>query len=155
LKSLSRPAILTESYSGKSTVGKELSDALGIPFKDGDDLHSPASIEKMSKGIPLTDEVCSLAPRPDRPGLEHAQDRWPWLHAIRAEAARLTADESVSAYRQRGSSPDPRPAVVIACSALKLVYRELLRGHPVEGTGAPSRRREEHSDVQTYFVFRA
>lgn len=50
------------SAVGKSTVGAALADRLDIPFIDADDLHSPASIEKMRAGLPLTD-----------------QDREPWL----------------------------------------------------------------------------
>jgi carbohydrate kinase (thermoresistant glucokinase family) len=51
--------------SGKSTVGRALAERLGCPFVDGDDYHPPANIEKMSLGIPLTDE-----------------DRLPWLDAL-------------------------------------------------------------------------
>jgi carbohydrate kinase (thermoresistant glucokinase family) len=52
---------------GKTTTGKRLSRLLGWPFRDADSFHPPANIEKMSRGIPLTDE-----------------DRGPWLAAIRA-----------------------------------------------------------------------
>jgi gluconokinase len=58
--------------SGKTTVGHLLRDRLGWPFYDGDDFHPPANIEKMSHGIPLTDE-----------------DRGPWLaslHKLLADA---------------------------------------------------------------------
>lgn len=41
---------------GKSTVGKALARGLGVAFKDGDDFHSPSSIDKMTKGVPLADE---------------------------------------------------------------------------------------------------
>jgi len=58
--------------SGKSTVGALLSDRLGLPFLEGDALHSPANILKMSRGEPLEDA-----------------DRAPWLGAI---AARLSDD---------------------------------------------------------------
>jgi gluconokinase len=51
--------------SGKTTVGRILADALHCPFLEGDSLHSPANVEKMSHGIPLTDA-----------------DRAPWLAAI-------------------------------------------------------------------------
>lgn len=44
------------SGSGKTTVGLRLSKALGCPFLDADDYHSTANQEKMSKGIPLSDE---------------------------------------------------------------------------------------------------
>ena len=51
---------------GKTTVGRRLSSDLEWPFHDADDFHPPENVEKMSRGIPLTDE-----------------DRRPWLEAIR------------------------------------------------------------------------
>jgi carbohydrate kinase (thermoresistant glucokinase family) len=56
--------------SGKTTVGERLSVALGWPFFDADDYHSPPSIRKMSSGVPLTDE-----------------DREPWLNTLRSVIA--------------------------------------------------------------------
>ena len=53
--------------SGKTTVGTMLADAMTCPFLEGDALHSPGNIDKMSHGIPLTDA-----------------DRAPWLSAIHA-----------------------------------------------------------------------
>jgi gluconokinase len=53
--------------SGQTTVGRILADALHWPFLEGDSLHSPANVETMSHGIPLTDA-----------------DRVPWLAAIHA-----------------------------------------------------------------------
>ncbi len=53
------------SGTGKTTVGAGLADELDCEFVEGDDLHPPVNIEKMARGIPLTDE-----------------DRWPWLRAI-------------------------------------------------------------------------
>jgi gluconokinase len=53
------------SAAGKSTVGRALADALGVPFADADDLHSEANRAKMAAGTPLTDD-----------------DRWPWLDAV-------------------------------------------------------------------------
>ena len=50
---------------GKSSVGAALATRLEATYLDGDDLHSPANIEKMSRGIPLRDE-----------------DRWPWLTLV-------------------------------------------------------------------------
>lgn len=55
------------SGSGKSTVGIVLSSALGWDFRDADSFHPAANVEKMSRGVPLTDE-----------------DRAPWLAAIAA-----------------------------------------------------------------------
>ena len=53
------------SGSGKSTVGKLLAQQLGWTYHDADDDHPASNIEKMHKGIPLTDA-----------------DRKPWLEAI-------------------------------------------------------------------------
>ena len=52
--------------SGKTTVGKLLAKQLSWEFADGDDFHSPANKQKMSRGVGLTDE-----------------DRVPWLQSIR------------------------------------------------------------------------
>jgi gluconokinase len=43
------------SGSGKSHVGRLLAERLGARFIDGDDHHAPASIDKMARGVPLTD----------------------------------------------------------------------------------------------------
>jgi gluconokinase len=51
--------------SGKTTVGKLLASQLGWKFCDADDYHPVANIEKMRRGIPLTDE-----------------DRKPWLQTL-------------------------------------------------------------------------
>jgi len=51
--------------SGKTLIGSMLAQALGCTFADADEFHPAANIEKMSRGIPLTDA-----------------DREPWLRAI-------------------------------------------------------------------------
>ena len=53
--------------SGKTTVGTRLAEAMHCAYLEGDSLHSPANVEKMTHGIPLTDA-----------------DRAPWLAAIHA-----------------------------------------------------------------------
>ena len=55
------------SGCGKTTVAKLVAEAHGVPYQEGDALHPPENVAKMSEGHPLTDE-----------------DRWPWLHAIAA-----------------------------------------------------------------------
>ena len=44
------------SGSGKSTIGKLLSENLKIPFFDGDDFHPQSNIDKMKSGLPLNDK---------------------------------------------------------------------------------------------------
>ena len=83
--------------SGKTTVGKLLAAQLPSEFADADDFHSSANIEKMSHGVPLTDE-----------------DRLPWLQSIR---------DAMTQWLARGRN------VVLACSALKRSYRDLLGIH--------------------------
>jgi gluconokinase len=60
-----RIVIMGVSGCGKSSVGEGLSARLGIPYRDGDDLHPPENVAKMRAGIALTD-----------------QDRWPWLDRV-------------------------------------------------------------------------
>lgn len=54
------------SGSGKTTIATRLAEQLGWTFAEADDFHPAANIEKMTSGIPLTD-----------------QDRWPWLESMR------------------------------------------------------------------------
>jgi gluconokinase len=44
------------SGCGKTSVGQSISEQLVWPFFEGDDFHSAENVEKMSRGIPLTDE---------------------------------------------------------------------------------------------------
>ncbi len=57
--------VMGPSGAGKSTLGCALAAALGWRFVEGDTLHPPANIAKMSAGIPLEDV-----------------DRWPFLEAV-------------------------------------------------------------------------
>ena len=82
------------SGSGKTTVGRLLAASLAWPFYDADDFHSPANVEKIRKGIALTD-----------------QDRAPWLESMRQAIATWIASSANA---------------VLACSALKDSYRDLL-----------------------------
>ena len=60
-----RVVIMGVAGCGKSTVGAELARETGISYRDGDDLHPPENIAKMSNGIPLDDT-----------------DRAPWLAKV-------------------------------------------------------------------------
>jgi carbohydrate kinase (thermoresistant glucokinase family) len=44
------------SGCGKTTVAKMTAEALGVPYYEGDAYHPQDNVEKMSRGIPLTDE---------------------------------------------------------------------------------------------------
>lgn len=84
-----RLVIMGVSGCGKSSVGEGLSARLGIPYRDGDDLHPQENVAKMREGVPLTDA-----------------DRWPWLDKV-AEVLRDGAPVIVGcsalkrAYRDR------------------------------------------------------
>ena len=83
------------SGAGKTLIGAQLARALDVAFVEGDDLHPAANVERMTAGVPLTDE-----------------NRHGWLIAI---AARLRDAKRAGV------------GLVVACSALKRRYRELLR----------------------------
>ncbi|KAG0248024.1 hypothetical protein DFQ27_001289 [Actinomortierella ambigua] len=112
------------SGTGKSTLGQALATSLGLDFLDGDSVHPPANIAKMSAGHPLTDA-----------------DRLPWLHSIRSIAEqkyRLSHNGTASpaaadnmefkARKSEEGNEDTVVGVVVACSALKRSYRDILRG---------------------------
>jgi len=135
--------VMGVSGSGKSTVGAAVAKAIARPFIDGDDLHPKSNVEKMSKGHPLTDE-----------------DRFPWLAILRSTAERVCAEQARSGEVKKGD----RPAVVLVCSSLKKIYRDILRGqHPASGQmPALEDMHEGHPDgaqiaaspaLQTYFIF--
>ena len=44
------------SGSGKTLIGSKVAALLSAKFIDGDDLHPAKNIDKMSQGIPLSDE---------------------------------------------------------------------------------------------------
>ena len=81
------------SGSRKTTLGKLLGDELGWRFYEADDFHSGANIDKMKRGVPLTDG-----------------DRQPWLERLRelimraiaaGENAVLACSALKRAYRDR------------------------------------------------------
>ena len=58
--------VMGVSGSGKSSLAQALANDIGGKYYDGDDFHPVDNINKMSSGIPLTD-----------------QDRYLWLHSIK------------------------------------------------------------------------
>lgn len=59
---------------GKSTVGRQLAQALGVHYVEGDDLHSAHNVALMAAGTPLTDA-----------------DRHGWLQEVAVQLANPTA----------------------------------------------------------------
>jgi gluconokinase len=92
--------IIGPAGTGKTAVGTQLAGTIGARFVDADDAHTPANVEKMRRGEPLTDA-----------------DRAPWLDRVRALAIDvLDAGETVvvacsalrHTYRERLAQNDPR-----------------------------------------------
>jgi gluconokinase len=90
--------IMGVSGSGKTTIATALSERLGWTYAEADEFHSPANIERMTQGIPLTDE-----------------DRKPWLDSIagwiseksdRGESTIVTCSALKKAYRDVLSAAD-------------------------------------------------
>ena len=86
--------VMGVSGCGKTTIGRMLAADLGWVYIESDDYHSKEDIQKMSGGIPLTDE-----------------DRWPWLTRL----------HNLMLESEKKEQP-----VILACSALKENYRQLL-----------------------------
>ena len=70
--------VMGVSGCGKSTVAEALAARLQGQFMDGDDFHPPENVERMSEGVPLTDE-----------------DRLPWLAAINHAVRQPNTDKVV------------------------------------------------------------
>ncbi|CEG72130.1 Putative Shikimate kinase [Rhizopus microsporus] len=94
---------------GKTSVAEQIQLYLGCKYLEGDSLHPPQNVQKMTSGQPLNDD-----------------DRWPWLQSIRdhiiAQAQELQPLDKDSKKR----------VVVVTCSSLRKVYRDILRQVPEE-----------------------
>lgn len=119
-----RIVVMGVSGSGKSTVGRLLAQTLRLPFQDGDELHPPDNIARMTAGVPLTDA-----------------DRQGWLAAIgrrlaaaggRRDGVVVACSALKRAYRDelRQAAPD-----------LRLVY---LHGSPARLAERLAARRDHY-----------
>jgi gluconokinase len=108
------------SGTGKTTMGKLLAQEVGWHFYEADDFHSRANIEKMHRGIPLTDA-----------------DRWPWLESLRqliersleaSENAVLACSALKRAYRERLRVSDEVKFVFLR-GDYALIEKQLRRRH--------------------------
>lgn len=113
--------------SGKSTVGQALASRLGWVFLEGDAFHTFSNVEKMSRGVPLTDS-----------------DRRPWLDALGREMAILAGSGKNAvvacsalrgAYRERLRAAVPGVGFVhLAGDENRLASRLAARkGHFADG----------------------
>jgi len=87
--------IMGVSGAGKTTAGRYLAKELSWKFYDADDFHSAANKDKMSRGVPLSDE-----------------DRADWLASLRE-----VLNQNI----------ETNQSIVLACSALKQNYRNVLK----------------------------
>ena len=117
--------------SGKTTVGTLLAGAIHCSFLEGDSLHSTANVEKMSRGLPLTDA-----------------DRVPWLSAIHSRLVEaLGRGESLvvgcSALKQsyRTTLADGVPIIWVYLKGSAALIRSRLQdrtSHFMKGGSAPA-----------------
>lgn len=116
-----RIVIMGVSGCGKSSVGAALGDKLHIPYIDGDDYHSAASIAKMSRGQPLDDH-----------------DRGNWLSrlaALLAEHRQRDASLIIGcsalkhAYRQQLRRGDPELIFIFLDGDYSLIAERMQQRH--------------------------
>jgi gluconokinase len=107
--------------SGKTTVGRALSESLRWPFFDADTFHPPENVRKMAAGEPLTDT-----------------DRWPWLDRIatelrsvlaRGEHAVLACSALKQTYRDRLASAGDVRFVFLEGDYATIAQRLSTRSH--------------------------
>ncbi|KAJ7248744.1 hypothetical protein C8J57DRAFT_1672534 [Mycena rebaudengoi] len=117
-----KPSRAGVSGAGKLTQGAALALALRLLYMGGDDLHLAESVAKMAAGEPLGDE-----------------DHILWLRTIRGMAERVVRVLRDSSGNNEGGDNNASNGEG-TCSALRRVYRDVLRGG-------------DDSGLETYFVF--
>jgi gluconokinase len=93
------------SGSGKTTVGRRLATELNWQFEDADDFHPPENIEKMRKGIPLTD-----------------RDRSPWLQALQIQIHHWLTTHTNGVVACSALKTDYRNFLSLHSQQVKFVY---------------------------------
>jgi carbohydrate kinase (thermoresistant glucokinase family) len=113
--------IMGVSGCGKTTIAELLSRQLGWDYRDGDEFHPQANVDKMHSGIPLTDD-----------------DRWPWLKAIAAwidgkrsagEHAIVTCSALKKSYRDILIGPRTDVGLIYLKGDEELIAARLAKRH--------------------------
>jgi len=100
--------VMGVSGSGKTVVGTTLAAHLGWAFVDGDDFHPAVNVERMRRGVPLTDH-----------------DRMPWILSLRGalqEWSRDGRDVVLACSALRRSHRDALRGAVPDARAIRFVY---------------------------------
>ncbi len=104
------------SGSGKSTIGKLLSQKIKIPFFDADDFHSKENKEKMKAGFPLDDN-----------------DRQKWLHDLnklgveesKSQGAVIACSALKKKYRAILATDIPQPIFILLYGSYKIIFERI------------------------------
>jgi gluconokinase len=108
--------IMGVSGSGKTTIGKLVAEATGLPFFDGDDFHTKQNTQKMKAGKVLTDE-----------------DRQPWLQNLQQLAieqsglkgAVIACSALKVNYRILLTNGVPHPLWIFLQGSYELIYQRM------------------------------
>jgi len=97
--------IIGVSGSGKTTIAKLLADSLHWTFSDADDFHSPENVEKMRRGISLSEA-----------------DRTPWLQDLQTAIKQWLQENQNVVLACSALRESYRQILVVDSDRIKLVY---------------------------------
>jgi gluconokinase len=104
---------------GKTVVATALAERFGWRMIEGDQLHPPANVEKMSAGLPLTDE-----------------DRWGWLDAIGEKIAAAAGEGESAVAACSALKRAYRDRLRRYCSGMLFVHLAIGRATAAERVGS-------------------
>lgn len=122
IRGVSVIVVMGVAGSGKSTIGTLLARRLDWAFADADSFHPASNVEKMRRGVPLTDD-----------------DRLPWLEAIAAWMEGLRRDGQRGIVTCSALKRAYRKILVGGRADTRIVYlkgeRDLIASRMVARTG--------------------